>query len=99
MEQETLRLLIRGKLAYGLLPHNSIHRIWGGPSHGETCDACDLLVEKREFVMEGISLTDANLAGRPHERRRSLQLHVECFWLWDFERRGDQAGPALPSGH
>ena len=86
MEQESLRLLIRGKLAYGLLPHNSIHRIWGGPSHGETCDACDLL-------------SHASLAGRPHERRRPLQLHVECFWLWDFERRGDQVGPALPSGH
>jgi hypothetical protein len=41
MEQETLRHLIRRKLADGRLPQNSIPRLWGGAGNGETCDACE----------------------------------------------------------
>ena len=42
----------------------------------------------RVMVMEGISLADD---GRKlfdaYDRRRPLQLHVTCFYLWDQERR------------
>ena len=76
MDVNALRLIIRGKLADGRLPLNSISRIWGGPGKGESCSACDGIVTKGEFVIEGISLAVG---------QRPLQLHVRCFWLWESE--------------
>jgi hypothetical protein len=78
MNSEAIRLLILTKLADGRLPLNSIPRVWGGPGNGETCDACERIITKHEFVMEGISLAGG---------KAPLQLHVACFWLWDEERR------------
>lgn len=77
MEAESVRALIREKLADGRLPHNSIPRIWGGPADGETCDACDKEIPKGQFVMEGVS---TDLA------KRALQFHVACLHLWVLER-------------
>jgi hypothetical protein len=77
MEPISLSVLVRQKLADGRLPHNSIPRIWGGPSHGETCDACEEIVGGNQFVMEGAS-TD--------HTKRALQFHVACFYVWDAER-------------
>jgi hypothetical protein len=77
MEPTSLRALIRQKLADGRLPQNSIPRVWGGPSHGEVCDACDEKIGEAQFVMEGAS-TD--------QTKRALQFHVECFHLWDADR-------------
>ena len=54
-ENPQLQLLIRQKLADGRLPINSIPRVWGGPGNGETCDACEGIITKDEFVIEGIS--------------------------------------------
>jgi hypothetical protein len=86
MNPEVLRLLIQSKLTDGRLPLNSIPRVWGGPGNGETCDACEHIITKHEFVMEGISLAGGKAA---------LQLHVGCFWLWDEERRPQLAALAL----
>jgi hypothetical protein len=85
MDQNSLRLLIRRKLAAGSLPHNSITRFWGGPPDGEDCDACEEVISADQILMEGIStLTN-----------QGLQFHVECFYIWDMERdvpgRGDGA--------
>ena len=77
MDPPSLLDLIRHKLADGRLPQNSIPRVWGGPSAGETCDACDEVIGKSQFVMEGAS-TD--------QTKRALQFHVACFYLWDAER-------------
>ena len=77
MHQLTLELVIRHKLQTGVLPHNSIPRVWGGPGNGETCDACESVITKDEWVIEGISLA---------EGRKPLQLHSECFHLWERER-------------
>ena len=77
MDPISLRNLIRLKLADGRLPQNSIPRVWGGPSAGETCDGCDEVIGKAQFVMEGVS---ADLT------KRALQFHVECLFLWDAER-------------
>ena len=77
MQDHHLQLLIRQKLADGRLPINSIPRVWGGPGNGETCDACESVITKDEWVIEGISLA---------EGRKPLQLHVECFHLWERER-------------
>jgi hypothetical protein len=78
MDEPTLRRLIRSKLADGRLPVNSIPRFWGGAGAGEMCDACEEIITKDQFVMEGFALVGG---------RRPLQLHVGCFHLWDDERR------------
>ena len=78
MESLQLRHLIRQKLADGRLPHNSIPRVWGGPSSGEACQACEEIIPPTEFIIEGIS-----------ENGRGIQLHVECFYIWDSERAPD----------
>ena len=77
MDLVSLRALIRQKLADGRLPQNSIPRIWGGPSAGETCDGCDEVIGQSQFVMEGAS-TD--------HTKRALQFHIECLHVWDTER-------------
>jgi hypothetical protein len=114
MERESLRRIIFTKLEQGVLPYDSIPRVWGGQGNGEICDACDLSIEKTEFVMEGISIGDDNDGHRPltprvhngddatmpSDRRRPLQLHVQCFQIWDMERRARKSsnGPALRQG-
>ena len=87
MTIEGLRNLIRSKLESGLLPYNSIPRVWGAPAIGETCDGCDLIVAPTELLIEGIALSgDGQNASNAVDRRRPLQLHVTCFYLWDQER-------------
>ena len=86
MHQDGLRLLILSKLADGRLPLSSLPRVWGGPGNGEICDACEVIVTKDEFVVEGISLAGG---------KRPLQLHVRCFWLWESERRQQLAPQEL----
>ena len=73
---DALRLRIRSKLAAGILPHDSIPRFWGGPADGEECDACEQEVEVGQLLMEAISTLN----------NQGIQLHVECFYLWDRER-------------
>ena len=78
MDKHEIRHLIRQKLADGRLPYNSIPLIWGGPSQGEKCHACDETIALPALIMEGIALNES----------QPLQLHVQCFYLWDAERRG-----------
>ena len=77
MDSQPLRRLIRDKLGDGRLPHNSIPRVWGGAGAGETCDACEELVTKTQFIMEGVSTDNGKIA---------IQFHVACFKIWDEER-------------
>jgi hypothetical protein len=78
MDSLTLRALIRTKLADGRLPSETMPRVWGGPGNGERCDACEEIITSQELIMEGSAA----------EGSRSLvQLHVECFYIWDTERR------------
>jgi hypothetical protein len=86
MDQPTLRLLIRDKLRNGGLPHNSIPRIWGGPGNGETCDVCEKIILKTQFVMEG-----------RREGGDGVKFHVECFYLWDHERLTLGHSPSRPA--
>jgi hypothetical protein len=60
-------------LEQGLLPYDSSPRVWGASGNGETCDACELVVEPPEMVIEGITLTDGNRPLHVHDRRRPLQ--------------------------
>lgn len=77
MDQAILRLLIREKLATGCLPRTPAPRIWGRPSHGETCDGCGGVVTGAQMLMEGT--LDALGCG--------VRFHVACFALWDAERQ------------
>jgi hypothetical protein len=87
MHQQGLQLIIRQKLRDGTLPYNSIPRVWGGPGNGEACDACDGIITKDELVIEGIALAGG---------RKPLQLHAECFHLWEIERHDDIVGKTAP---
>ena len=84
MHQQGLQLIIRQKLHNGTLPYNSIPRVWGGPGNGEACDGCDAIITKDEWVIEGIALAGG---------RKPLQLHTECFHLWEQERRMSPVKP------
>jgi hypothetical protein len=82
MDQQTRRRLIQGKLLDGTLPNDSIPRVWGGAAYGELCDGCDEIIEAAQLVMEWIN-----------PRGEGIQLHVECFYIWDEERRvGGEGG-------
>ena len=87
MDTERLRTILRDKLADRRLPHDSIPRIWGGPGQGETCDACEEVVTKPQMLMEGISETGSG-----------IHMHVQCFYMWDNERRAVGHEPSSPSG-
>lgn len=85
MDQQTRRLLIQDKLLDGKLPYDSIPRVWGGAGHGERCDGCDDTIDAAQFVMEGVN-----------PKGEGIQLHVECFYMWDYERRvGGEGGAPL----
>jgi hypothetical protein len=75
MDQDTLRLIIRRKLAAGTLPHDSIPRFWGRPGAGEDCDACETMISSDQLVIEGIGAT-----------KRGYQFHLACLAAWDLER-------------
>ena len=77
MDQAILRLLIRGKLANGGLPHTPILRTWGVPGQWETWDGWGGTVSAAQILMEGA--LDALGCG--------IQFHVSCFALWDGERQ------------
>ena len=78
MEVDALRALIQQKLRDGRLPVDHIPRFWCGPSEGEQCDACDRLITS-PLVVEGISSSGGG--------RKSIQMHVNCFALWDDEEQ------------
>ena len=78
MDLQALRALIRQKLQDGRLPHYTITRVWSSLNHEETCTACDTILTKDRLLMEGFSL--------PPDRE-PIQLHVQCFEIWDEERR------------
>ena len=84
--EESLRGLIRSKLASGELPGNDCTKVFGGVSNGEICDACREAVAKGQLVIECIGEHYPN----------TLQFHVRCFYICDSERRtGDE--PTCPS--
>jgi hypothetical protein len=78
MDLLALRALIRRKIQEGRLPHYNITRIWSSLSDGEICTACGAILPKERLLMEGFA---PPLNGAP------VQLHVQCFEIWDDERR------------
>jgi hypothetical protein len=76
MDLENVRLVVRRKLASGVLPQDSISRFWGGFSNGEDCDACDEPIRSDQLLVEAISTVT----------NQGLQFHIGCFYAWDDER-------------
>ena len=71
MEDHALRLYIRAKLENGhLLPYETVHRVWGGPGNGETCDGCEEIITRDHLVMEAVGT------------KGEVQFHVKCFYVW-----------------
>jgi hypothetical protein len=64
-------------------PYDSMPRFWGGPGNGEDCDACNTPITHAQLVMEGIAST--------FTVKKPIQFHVRCFYVWDVERRKDEA--------
>jgi len=56
-----------------------VARFWGGPTDGETCDACDKPITRQQLIMEGIASTLSD--------KQPIHFHVRCFQFWDTERR------------
>jgi hypothetical protein len=87
--EESLRALIRERLASGVLPGGDCTKVFGGPSNGETCDGCGEPVAQNHLVMECIG---------PHFPK-ALQFHVRCFYIWDSERGTQGACPSTPTNN
>jgi hypothetical protein len=88
--EESLRILIREKLASGVVPGHECTKIFGGPSNGETCDGCGEVIAKTQLMMDCVG----------DHYTKTLQFHVRCFYIWDSERRalGDEGScPSLPA--
>ena len=87
--QQDLQLIIRQKLQNGTLPYNSIPqgvgRTW---QRGGVRRLRRGSFTKDEWVIEGIALAGG---------RKPLQLHVECFHLWQQERRVAHLTPTAPA--
>ena len=88
---ESLRLLIREKLASGGLARNGLHGVSGGAGKGQICVACGTTIGTSQSVTEGIS------SGK---HRKTLQFHVVCFSIWDAERKVlGEVKPGPDNGH
>ena len=75
--EESLRTLIGQKLRIGILPGKACTRVFGGAGNGEICDACGEAIATNQLVLECIG----------EHYPKTLQFHVQCFYIWDSERR------------
>ena len=79
MDPATIQLKIREKLAEGFLPKDFLLRVFGKPSTGQACDACESTTPTEELEIEG------NLA-----KGGTVRLHVRCFTIWQKEREAEE---------
>ena len=89
-------------IQHGRLPANQPTRMLFGPSAGETCAVCGVLVPRGEMAIQlefQRGLPPAEKALRdPHERLgakpevRGYHLHSRCFAAWELERTRSAEG-------
>ncbi|HUF90826.1 MAG TPA: hypothetical protein VMR23_00515 [Candidatus Limnocylindria bacterium] len=79
MDQDQLRLTIRGKLTRGDLPREKCLVTWFGPGAGHPCVACAREIGRHEIECE----CEQAAAG-------VLRFHQSCFAIWDDERRNTE---------
>ena len=77
MDTQAIRRLIRHKIWEGRLPTDRLARVVWGPSNGEFCDACNIMVSGAQMMMQGTTL-----AGDMPTR-----FHTRCFQIWNDERQ------------
>jgi|GraSoiStandDraft_60_1057301.scaffolds.fasta_scaffold1965734_1 hypothetical protein len=53
-----------------------VTEVLDGPGNGRPCDACGGILAKDQKAVSGIVIEDW----------RSIQLHADCFQVWDVER-------------
>jgi hypothetical protein len=79
-----LRRAIRRTLAAGRLRDDRAASVVGAPGTGGTCGACDRPLLSAQMVMA--------VPSGDH----LVQLHADCFMLWDDERRIPSARRSAP---
>ena len=77
MDEALIRPLIRRKLLEGRLPKGQIIDFWDIPGEGQACDGCGEPMMRNQTTRWGIAVRDW----------MSIQLHAECFQIWEAERR------------
>jgi hypothetical protein len=75
MDGQALRLLIRQRLAAGVLPTGRMMRAWQGLGNRTLCHACAEVLAWDDGMVEGFTAMGA-----------VMRFHTGCFELWDDER-------------
>jgi hypothetical protein len=83
MEQDTLRRLIRNKLADGNLPSGELGAVSQTYGSGEACDACAKHVSPSDVLYR--------VYGAGYRR---FHFHHACFSIWRAERALTLASPS-----
>lgn len=76
IEMDTLRSVIRAKLADGRLSRDAFPRVLGRPGNERLCPACDQPATKSQVMIEG-----------PRKGSPTMRFHLKCFRIWGHERR------------
>jgi len=80
MALDVVRQRIRHRIEDGRLPRDRTIELWRGAGFGHTCDGCGLTIT----TADRMSLICA-------DDWRAVRFHVECFQIWDTERRAAKA--------
>lgn len=75
LTQNQIKTMVVDKLVRGILPRAMPERVWGGPSHGTTCAACDRPIAKDQSEIEA-ECADGTIR----------RYHVLCFSVVTTER-------------
>ena len=72
----SVRLLIRTKLAAGILPTARIMNAWRGRGNGTRCNACAEVLTWNDVMVDGFTSS-----------MTVFRFHIRCFEIWDDERQ------------
>jgi len=75
MLQVDLRVIIRLKVATGVLPKDAPVMMWAGYGTGKVCGACDVPTTKKDVEYD-VDMADG----------RTFSFHQLCITLWHQER-------------
>ncbi|HEX5421061.1 MAG TPA: hypothetical protein VFY39_13780 [Gammaproteobacteria bacterium] len=83
----------RKAIATGRLPNREPDRTWGGPGVGAECRICGSPVTQDETEFEIEFAQDREKGGAD-----CYHVHVQCFNLWEHERRAPELTGARAGG-
>jgi hypothetical protein len=76
VDSNLVREVIRRKIADGSLPKGRAVDHWDVPGTGYTCDGCGEPMMRNQNTHWGVVVQDW----------MSIQLHADCFQIWEAER-------------